>query len=220
MINSAPLATSREKRRVKSEAVAEVLRRSSPREIYAETNHMFIKTFFDVVLEDFSDVAVIVLRRDLALVLKSFIELGYFSPLNPLSFSWMSSPNAVTAAMPAIGPDAALDQFDLCIAYLLDIEARTERFKAEYPGVRTHEVRIEQLNEPDEVEKFFEQLGVTTTAATRELSGRISNERQARKERAKNPTTEHECRKRLANYIEKAQDRGIKIPVSVLSQGT
>ena len=42
---------------------------------------------------------IVVLRRDLAFVLKSFVELGYFSPRNPLSFEWMSSPNAATAAL-------------------------------------------------------------------------------------------------------------------------
>jgi len=67
----------------------------------------------------------------------------------------MSSPNAATAVLPAIGPDTTLDQFDLSIAYLLDIEARAVRFKIEYPHVRTHEVRLEELNEIKGVEEFF-----------------------------------------------------------------
>ena len=215
MINSEPLERSREKRRVKSAAIASILRAGRRKESYAETNHTFIKTFFDVVLEDFHNVDVIILRRELALVLKSFIELGYFSSRNPVALDWMSSPNAATAALPAIGPDAALDQFDLCIAYLLDIEARAERFKTDYPSVRTCEVRLEQLNQIACVEGLFDRLGIMPTAATKKLCGQIINERQHRKQRAGNPTTMQECRKRLAEYVGKAKERGIRIPASV-----
>lgn len=214
MINAQPLAVSREKRRIKAEAIAKILRGSGPDETYAETNHTFITTFFDVVLEDFRKIDIVILRRDLALVLKSFVELGYFSPRNPLSFSWMSSPNAATAALPAIGPDSALDQFDLCIAYLLDIEARGERFQKDCPDVRTHDVRLEELNEIATVENLFQQLHLAATDATRELCGRVSNERPLRKERAANPTSIDECRKRLSDYVEKAKALGVKIPAS------
>ena len=215
MINSKPFELSRERRRVKAEAIAEILRAGRRKEIYAETNHTFIKTFFDVVLEDFRNVDVIILRRELALVLKSFIELGYFSSLNPVASNWMSSPNAATAALPAIGPDATLDQFDLCIAYLLDIEARVERFKLDYPMVRTHDVRLEQLNEITYVAELFHRLGITPTAATKKLCGRVTNEKQPRKAHVANPTTVDECRRRLAEYIRNAKDQGIKIPVSL-----
>jgi hypothetical protein len=216
MINSKPMEESREKRRVKAEAIAEILRGSAPEEIYAETNHTFITTFYDVVLEEFPNVDVVNLRRDLGLVLKSFIEMGYFSPLNPLSFAWMSSPNAVTSALPAIGPDATLDQFDRCIAYLLDIEARAERFRRDYPNVRTHDVRLEQLNEINFVEELFARLSITPTAATRKLCGLTSNERKRRKEQIANPTTIDQCQTRLAEYIRKAEAQGLKIPVSAL----
>jgi hypothetical protein len=215
MINSEPFELSRDRRRVKSEAIAEIVRAGRRKEIYAETNHTFIKTFFDVVLEDFHNVDVIILRRELALVLKSFIELGYFSSLNPVAWNWMSSPNAVTAALPAIGPDATLDQFDLSIAYLLDIEARAERFKIHYPEVRTHDVRLEQLNRTSYVEELFHRLGITLTAATKELCGRVVNEKQPRKAHVANPTTVDECRRRLAEYIRKAKDQGIRVPQSV-----
>jgi hypothetical protein len=215
MINARPLMASREERRIKADAIAKLLRASSPAEIYAETNHTFITTFFDVVLEDFHKVDIIVLRRDLAHVLKSFIELGYFSPRNPLSFEWMSSPNAATAALPAIAPDAALDQFDLCIAYLFDIEARAERFRSDYPGVRTHEVRLERLNEMSAVGDLFARLGIMPTAATKEFCGRTVNERPARKEQIQNPTTLDECRRRLADYIDKARALGATIPSAV-----
>ncbi len=214
MINRAPLESSREKRRIKSRAIAEIVRTFGPDEIYAETNHTFITTFYDVVLEDFQKIDIVILRRDLALVLKSFIELGYFSPRNPLSYQWMSSPNAVTAALPALAPDSALDQFDLCIAYLFDIEARTERFKREYPAVPTHEVRLEQLNDIDFVSDFFGALRLTQTPATKELCGRAVNERRERKAKIDNQVSLPQCRERLVSYIAKSEAGGVKLPIS------
>jgi hypothetical protein len=214
MINAEPLHASREKRRIKAEAIAQMLRGMAPEQTYAETNHTFIKTFFDVVLEEFRNVDVIVLRRALVHVLKSFIELGYFSSRNPLSLAWMSSPNAVTAAIRPIGSDSSLDQFDLCIAYLLDIEARALRFKAENPSVRTHDVRIERLNGQSEVQELFQRLELTPTDATEKLIGGPTNERQSRKIQINTPTTVEQCRERLRQYVEKARAKGIEIPVS------
>lgn len=219
MINSKPLATTRERRRIKSAAIAKTLRAMQPNETYVETNHTFIKTFFDVVLEEFRNVHVIILRRDLVLVLKSFVELGYFSPLNPRAENWMSSPNAATAALPALAPDAELDQFDRCIAYLIDIEARAERFRKEYPHVPTHEVDLEQLNDIRFVKTLFERLGLKATWKTRRLCGRKVNEKQRHKERIPNPTTLEECRRRLADYIARAKQRGIELPPSVAALG-
>lgn len=218
MINTEPLPATRKKRRIKADAIAEFLR-ANPGITYVETNHVFITTFFDVVLEDFNNIEVIILRRELAHVLKSFIELGYFSPRNPLSFAWMSSPNAATAALPAIGPDDALDQFDRCIAYLLDIEARAQRFKRDYPNVRTHEVRLEELNRRAKVDELFQRLGLIATAATDELCGQRINERRPKKEQVQNPTTIEECRKRLGQYVQKARDLGISLPASAALEG-
>ena len=215
MINAKPLDLSRDKRRIKAVAIAQTLRGMTPEQIYAETNHMFIKTFFDVVLEDFANVDVVVLRRGLVQVLKSFIELGYFSVRNPLSLAWMSSPNAATAAIRPLGSDSSLDQFDLCIAYLLDIEARALRFKEDYPAIRTHDVRIEQLNTEDEVDRLFDRLRLRPTAATTALVGRRANERQPRKSEINNPTTLEQCRERLHCYFDKASSLGIDIPKTI-----
>lgn len=215
MINAKPLEVTRERRRIKCAAIAKSLRSLRPNETYAETNHTFIKTFFDVVLQDFSSVQVIVLRRELVRVLKSFVELGYFSPLNPRAENWMSSPNAETAAQPALAPDAELDQFDLCIAYLIDIEARTERFRRDFPKVPVYEVELEQLNDFKFVKTLFQQLGIKPTWRTRWLCGKVVNDKGARKTRYPNPTTLEECQQRLIGYIAKARERGIKLPAVI-----
>ena len=71
MINEFQYPETFKKRRYKCKGIKKILKRMSSNEIYCETNHMFIKTFFDVILEDFKNVEVIILRRELSLVLKS-----------------------------------------------------------------------------------------------------------------------------------------------------
>jgi hypothetical protein len=214
LVNTLPLEASREVRRVKADAIAAVLRGMAPEDVYAETNHMFIKTFFDVVLAEFHNVEVVILRRSLPHVLKSFIEMGYYSPLNPGALAWMSSPNAATAALRALGPDDALDPYDAAIGYLLDIEARAQRFMREYPWVRVHEERLEQLLERQQAAAFLERLDLVPTERTWSFVGQRVNERRHRKEHFNNPTTLDECRRRLNAYVARAEAAGIAIPTT------
>ena len=212
LVNTLPLEASRHVRRVKVEAIAARLHGMPPQGVYAEANHMFIKTFFDVVLAEFHNVEVIILRRGLPHVLKSFIEMGYYSPLNPGALDWMSSPNAATAALRALAPDDALDPYDASIAYLLDIEARAQRFMRDYPRVRVHEARLEHLLRPEHVAAFFDRLALVPSERTWSLAGRRVNERVHRKEYFNNPTTLDECRRRLRAYVARAEAAGIAIP--------
>jgi hypothetical protein len=199
-------------RRIKSKAVKEILHSLPQGHVYCETNHMFIKTFFDVIMEDFEKVDVVILRRELALVLKSFIEMGYFSPINKMWPNWMSSPNAKTAALACIATDEELDQYDLCIAYLFDVEARALRFREQYPDIKTHEVRLEALNGYENVKTLFEGLRVTPTRKTKKLAGQVINVRGEIKEGFNNPASLGYCRERIDAYIEKARSMGIGLP--------
>jgi hypothetical protein len=206
MINRLPYSATRNERAAKCVAIANVLRKLEPWQVYAETTHMFIKTFFDVVLEDFTNVEVIVLRRNLAAVLKSFVEMGYFSERNPYWSNWMSSPHAATAARRPPRPEANLDQYDRCIAYLLDIEARGARFKREYPRVPTYEVDVESLNTYPAVEELFASLRISPGPNTREVCQRRINARDEVKHSIGNSTTLDICVARLQQYRDRAED--------------
>ena len=212
MINTLPLEATREARRIKAVAIAECLRSMRPHEIYAETNHMFIKTFFDVVLAEFSNVDVVILRRSLPHVVKSFIELCHFSPSSSGPSDWMSSPNAMTAALRPLGPDDQLDQYDAVIAYLLDIEARAQRFMQEYPLVRIHQVRLEHLLDREGVTAFLARLNLDPSDLTWGFVGQRVNHKSHRKRRFNNPTTLDECRRRLHAYLDRAEKAGIEVP--------
>jgi hypothetical protein len=205
-------AETRGERKIKSEAIKKMLKSFPRGQVYCETNHMFIKTFYDVVIEDCEYVEVIILRRQLALVLKSFIELNYFTTKNEIWPDWMSSPNAQTAAIRCISQDGKLDQYDLCIAYLIDIEARSERFKREYPWIKTHDVRLEALNDYKHVVRLFDDLLITPTKKTKKITGRVVNVRDQRKREFNNKTQFNYCYERIDLYLTKAKSMGIQLP--------
>ena len=142
--------------------------------------------------------------------------MGYFSPLNRIWPFWMSSPNARTAAIPCIAPDNELDQYDLCIAYLFDIEARTRRFQRDYSWIKIHPVWLENINEDSNVEKLFLELGILPSRRTRAVVGKTINSRENRKKELSIKTTLQECQRRIELYMQKAQQAGItlsEIPV-------
>jgi hypothetical protein len=216
MANSKPYPATKVYRQTKLEAINKILSSLGSNKVYCETNHMFIKTFFDVVIENIKTTDVIILRRDIRQVLRSFVELKYFAEGNTEWPKWMTSPNAVTSALPAISSDEQLDQYDLCIAYLLDIEARAQRFKTEYPWINVHEVELPELNLRDKVLCLFNDLGITPSWHTYRLLGKKVNERRQKKTHFNNPADLEYCSKRITQYIDKARFQGICVPDTIL----
>jgi hypothetical protein len=211
MIERKPYEQSLKQRKIKSITIQNQLLLFLEGQVYAESNHMFIKTFFDVILKDFkhTNIQVITLHRNLAQTLKSFIELGYFSSHNKYWPLWFSSPNAITAAIPCIGCDASLDQYDLCIAYLIDIQARAIRFQQNYPFIKNHLVRLENFKNYDYIEELFNQLEITPTPATQEILLKKFNTKDAKKSIQVNLAY---CQQRIDRYLEKADLMGIIMP--------
>jgi hypothetical protein len=197
------------KKQRKIGVIKEVLKSLPPDHIYAETNHMFILSFYDVVMKHFKSVDVILLRRYLPRILKSFLDLDIFGK-NRHSRYWTTSPNMQSAAVPALAPDEELDQVDLCIAFLIDIEARAQRFKRRYPEARVVEVRLESLNDWDNVFGFFSQLGIEPTDATRSILGSVANSKTRVKRQEK--ISEEYCRKRIFQYLKRCEEKGIALP--------
>ena len=72
-INNMKLDESYDKRKIKVQALKRKLSFWNKDTIYCETTHMFIKTFYDVILDEFENVKVIRLKRDFFSILKSFV---------------------------------------------------------------------------------------------------------------------------------------------------
>lgn len=218
LINQLPYEQTFQQRSRKVAGLKNKLRSLPEKSVYCETSHMFIKTFFDVAIDAFpGQIEVIALRRYLPKVLKSFIELGYFSATNQAWPRWMSSPNAATSAIPCIADDNELDQYDLSIAYLIDIEARLLRFKAMHPDIKVHEMRVENFKDIALVESFFTSLGITASQETYHLHSKPANTRKSRKKKysGNQKVDLNYCTERIENYVDKARNLGIEIPATL-----
>jgi len=205
-------------RRIKSKAIVKIASQYPAQSVYIETNHMFIKTFQDVVLNDLRNVQVVHLQRGLLQTLKSFVELCYFSDKNRAWPDWMISPNAQTAAIKPIDADDKLDCIDLSIAYLIDIEARAVAFRQKYPHIPFHEIDINDLNDLSKTKTLFGDLNLSFTAETGKIVGEKINQRASTKKKYASQVTEEELQERIRAYLEKGQKLGIEFPDRVLKQ--
>lgn len=215
------------KKMTKVRAINRVLKNLPPQHSYAETNHMFILSFYDVIMKHFHKVDVIHLRRYMPKVLKSYIETNNFAPgFHNVEGSikreekgefhqtkyWCVSPNSQSAAVKALALDTELDQFDLCIGYLIDIEARAQRFKRQFPHVKLIEAQIESLNNIDGVSLLFKELRAELSHETEKMVGQVQNRKfQMKKDLGINISEEY-CRERIHQYIEKCKSAGISLP--------
>ncbi len=200
---------------IKVEELKKSLSNLSPGQVYVETNHMFIKTFFDVVTERFKDnVEIIILRKKPCFGLKKLYRVGVlFTKKSCLAQIGCLAQTLKLQAIKCIGKDEELDQYDLCIAYLIDMEARASRFQKDYPWVKTYEVYLENLNDYNLVEKLFADLGITPSAKTREVCATPVNLRLAKKQEINVGQVSWEyCHKRIAMYVEKAKSMGLEMP--------
>lgn len=203
---------------VKSSAIRKSLRTLPDGHVYIETNHMFISSFYDVVMRQFDDVEVIHLHRYLPKVLKSFIDLDLFGN-SPHTAMWTTPPDSPSAAIAIPKPVAEMDQVEKCIAFLVDIEARAMRFRRQYPATKVVGARLERLNRWTEVEQLFGALRLVPTDETRAAVGQVENEKTQRKQEARNraatggtAVTIDYCRERIETYLAHCGAAGIELP--------
>jgi hypothetical protein len=216
MVEAAPEPASFEQRLIKVRAIEEWMRRHATKPVYCDTNHLFIVTFHDVAVASFPRMRVLFLRRALPLVMKSFVELGYYTDRNPDSPEWHISPSAATAAIRPLAPFDELDPVDRVIAHLIDIEARGERFRAAHPEIPTLDVRIEELGTADGVDRLFAALGLSSTEETALALGRRGIHKMTKWKRQLGISISvEECRRRIDRYLERASQLGIEIPANL-----
>ena len=202
-----PLPNSYSQRRVKVEAIRATIAALPRRYVYAETNHMFIKTFHDVVVNEFDPegLAVVVLRRSLDQVLASLIELGYFTAHNDDWRHWMHVARGAGVVAASPEPFAELDDIDLAIGYLFDVEARQQQFVTDHPGLRVVEADIAEIGGADGAARLLTELRIRPTERLEEVAGRATNLRSA------NRITQvplAEMRSRILDYHHRAADQG------------
>jgi len=139
-------------RRIKLKAIGRAVGRSQPT-LYAETSHLFGKTFYDVIAEHFTDLRVVVLRREPASTMRSLLSLGYFSNRNPSWRGWMDTtdlpggiPLGAAGGMPESRSGGHTEAEMRAARYLIDCDWRAERFLEDHPSVRSVEIHLEETD--------------------------------------------------------------------------
>ena len=206
-----PLSDSYEQRRVKAAALRATLAGLPRGSVYAETNHMFVKTFHDVVINEFppGSIQVVVLRRSLDRVLKSLLELGYFTGADTDWPLWMYVPEGAALLARPPRPIQQLDDVDRAIGYLFDIEARLQQFRTAYPGIKTVQAQLEEIQTEEGAAKLLRELGLQPSPATSAVIGKPTNERTTSR------VTEvdiDECRFRIRTYHSLCREAGVWAP--------
>ena len=212
MIENQSYSQSFHQRYIKCVAIKNRLKTIPQNKIYCETSNMFIKTFFDVVINDFKNIEVIILRRKLPYVVKSFIECGCFSDKNKNWNDFIPNPNSATAAIKCIDIDKNLDAYDKCIAYLIDIEARAIKFQEKFPNIKIHNINIDSLNNYNNIQSLFLNLGINTTVETNNFCGKHLNKKTDSKKTVNRFIDLDYCQNRINKYLNKAINLGINIP--------
>mmetsp|Transcript_2728 Transcript_2728/g.8273 ORF Transcript_2728/g.8273 Transcript_2728/m.8273 type:complete len:322 (+) Transcript_2728:964-1929(+) len=172
---------------IKVNAISDDLAGSVPGMAYAETSHMFIKTFGDAVIEYFARrrgiaVDIIILRRDFFAAALSQARLGWFTPESTGLNNWYYSVSnlhplesmnvSVMHPADATGSSAWLAEI---VAYNADVEARARALLAEHhagrlpASVRISEVRLEDLNSTHQARSFLRKLGLVADEKKLEL---------------------------------------------------
>jgi len=207
MINNFPYNISKKERALKPKAIIKLLKKMPETSVYAETNHLFIHTFYDVILDNCKNVQLVWLERDPGLVLKSFLELGYFSDKNTNWPFWFPSPNAVTAAKPSYCSLSDMNHSERCIAYLADFYARATRLASEYPENEIFHITIDELNSSDHVKPLFDKLEITPTKETVQQTGNKLNSKND--SRGSYISLEY-CWEQIRRFDEMRYDSGLK----------
>ncbi|CAG5079722.1 hypothetical protein [Parvicella tangerina] len=149
----------------------------SGKRVYAESNHMFAKTFYDVALESFDNVTVIHLERNIKDTAKSFLKLRYFTDENDVWSRWMIHPNA---PMCFLKFPQLVNEYELIFGYLAEMRYRSQYIKENF-NANHIEVKLEQLNDITFVSSLFKKIGLSMTDKTKNLVGKKLNDRQDRK---------------------------------------
>jgi hypothetical protein len=144
-----------------------------PGHIYAETNHLFGKGFFEPLLDLGVTPSLILLKRDRRRIAQSLYELGTIPGRTKIGLKWYLSPDDTNLLDL---PDwRRMTDYQLCYWHTLEMEARQERYgaMARAMGAPCVEVDIEDLNRPHGFETLAGSLGLSLNTADLERASRL-----------------------------------------------
>lgn len=206
--------TFQERSSLKLRGIREALEGTPSDVAYAETSHMFVKTFADVVLEEVGNLAkvsIIFLRRPAKRTVWSQLRLGWFSKRHSGKNHWYYDPNDVHPSERQFSYSTnASDPIDTLIGYNADIlqrgvalehEVRKRHKRKEWRHVRVFEVLLMDISgnaTEAGVLKLLSNLGLKVDRGKLSLLGKQdTNARDVKKDRVHQDGTIEDVESRL-----------------------
>ena len=188
-------AESYEDRQIKVAAIRSELTHLADGMIYADTSHLFLKTFADVVLDAFPHelITVIALRRSPLLTARSYFQLGTLGPNRLPWHGWVPFPTAPGMRF-RIEPEAVQNQFDLIFGSFVDLVARMNDFRSRTPSLQWIDADLESITAPAGAVCTLHRARDPGTARPRRRADR-SCQREAGRERDRRPGRQHRVRR-------------------------
>lgn len=203
-------AASYDERLAKADAIRAELGQIPDGWTYADSSHMFVKTFADVVFDEFEHqrLSVVVLRRDPIDTARSFFELDYFGPSRRTWEDWMIPPTAPRALF-HLDRTEVTSQFDLIFGYLVDIHARTEHFRAMTPAVNWVAMTLDELSTVAGASALFATLQLRPPADLDERVDRPVNAKEKLKATVGQRVPRDFVRDRWSSFLTRFGDRAM-----------
>eukprot|EP00177_Eucheuma_denticulatum_P004083 GFKZ01007395.1.p1 GENE.GFKZ01007395.1~~GFKZ01007395.1.p1 ORF type:complete len:348 (+),score=55.02 GFKZ01007395.1:69-1112(+) len=206
--------TFQQRKKDKIGAIREVLEGMDRSVVYAETSHMFLKTFEDVVLETLGDVAkitLVYLRRPLKDIVWSQLRLGWFEKGHSGRDVWYYNASNVHPSEKAWDAGNVSDVLDLLIGYNIDVLKRGMELQrrielkhrmGSWKKVKVAEVLLMDLSGDSMdagVMQFLRRLGLGIDIRKLDILKNMDrNEREYKKERVRIKLTPADVEARIA----------------------
>lgn len=185
--------------------------------MYVETNPNFKSWFYDVVLDEFPfqgyDVAVVILRKYVAAVLKSLLETGFFTSRD--GYTWMETSASVNSRtnVKELANDTLLDAADKLLSYIINAEAAFRDIVGIYsnytkPSRRNRTIRFvplrsEALYGANGSLHLFNELDIAPSDLTTEMASQVHDKYGAGGRKRVGTFSFKECERRVQHLIDR-----------------
>jgi len=194
-------ATYMQRRQAKIPSIRSVLDRGR---IYAESSHGFLKSFWDIVMDEFAcdgsrlycedrnncRIDIVVLERPLDQVVCSYYRRNWTA----IHADWLDEPGSATSQLKTV-PDPPASEIDNLVWYVMDHEAKVRAFRKAYDNdlyarVFFHQTSLASLQTFRGVESLFRVMNLEWASAAalgdshgalRAIGHRINQNSPARK---------------------------------------
>ena len=203
-----PAADSYQERMVKVQHLRDTLREMPERSTVIDTTHMFVKTFADVVLDEFNHdrITIMDLRRPLPSLIGSMMDLGWFTAWAPKWRDWLIPPTAPGSVFP-IPMDRVTSRVDVALGYVLDSRIRTRDLRAVTPHVRWVDVMVEGLVDRHSIETLLAELHLDPSPVTFDLASAQVNVKSELKGKRKVGMPKDRLAEAIASFAERFSEQ-------------